>query len=94
MTNDEAKNGISPETFAAQAGGVIASGTGDIVAPIHVTTTYLRDPDNQYRSGLSYGRDDNPNMLQCEAVLAALEGGDRAFVFSSGMAAAVSLFFS
>ncbi len=92
MSNNNEANEHSPETYAAQAGGLVAPGTGDIVAPIHVTTTFLRDPDNQYRSGLSYGRDDNPNMQQCEAILAKLEGGERAFVFSSGMAAAISLF--
>jgi cystathionine gamma-synthase len=66
--------------------------TGAIVPPVHITTTYLRDPDNQYRRGYSYGRPDNPTVRQAEAVLTALEGAASSLLFSSGMAAATSLF--
>ena len=37
---------IKPETLAAQAGGLIDGETGAIVPPIHVATTFERDPDN------------------------------------------------
>lgn len=80
-----------PETIAAQAGGLIDDATGAIVPPIHVATTYLRDPDNQYRKGYSYGRADNATVRQTEAVLGALEGAERTLLVSSGMAAATSL---
>lgn len=80
-----------PETIAAQAGGGIDEATGAIVPPIHVATTYLRDPDNQYRKGYSYGRADNATVRQTEAVLSALEGAERSLLVSSGMAAATSL---
>src|SRR5690606_13042398 len=52
--------------------------------------TFLRDPDNQYRSGFSYGRADNATVRHAEAVLAALEGAAGALLFGSGMAAATT----
>ena len=81
-----------PETILAQAGGAIDAETGAIVLPIHVATTFLRDPDNQYRKGYSYGRADNATVRQTEAVLNVLEGGAASLLFGSGMAAATSLF--
>ena len=59
--------------------------------PIHVSTTFIRDPDNQYRTGYSYGRPDNATVRQTEAVIAALEGAHEALLFGSGMAAATSV---
>ena len=52
----------------------------------------LRDPDNQYRRGRSYGRADNPTYDQPQALLTALEGGAASLLFSSGMAAATAVF--
>ncbi len=45
--------------------------------PLHLSTTYVRDPDNQYRTGYVYGRPDNATVRQTEAVIAALEGAQR-----------------
>ena len=47
-----------PATLAAQALGFIDAETKAIVPPIHTATTYIRDPDNKYRSGRIYSRDD------------------------------------
>lgn len=60
-----------------------------VVLPIYTATTFLRDPDNQYRRGRSYGRADNPSYDQLQAVLTALEGGAASLLFSSRMATAV-----
>src|SRR5947207_10250695 len=60
--------------------------------PIHTSTTFIRDPDNQYRAGHAYSRDQNPTFDQAEAVLTALEGGHASLLFASGMAAATALF--
>ncbi|GAB2177894.1 trans-sulfuration enzyme family protein [Dongia sp. agr-C8] len=81
-----------PESCAAQALGWIDSKTGAISPPIHMSSTFLRDPDNQYRTGHSYIRDDNPSFEQVEALLTKLEGGASALVFASGMAAVTSVF--
>jgi len=83
---------MKPETLAAQAGGHIDAETGAIVPPIHIATTFERDPDNQYGRGYCYGRSDNATVRQGEAVLKALEGGAEALLFASGMAAATAAF--
>ncbi len=81
-----------PATLAAQALGWIDEQTRAVIPPIHVSTTYLRDPDNQYRSGRIYARADNPAFDQAEALLARLEHGEQALLFASGMAAATAVF--
>ena len=62
--------------------------------PIHLATTFERDPDNLYRSGNSYGRPDNDTVREAEALIGALEGASTTFVFGSGMSAAIALFLS
>ena len=81
-----------PATLAAQALGWTDETTRALVPPVHLATTYIRDPDNQYRSGYSYGRPDNPGFRLAEALLTALEGGRAGVMFSSGMAAAMAVF--
>ena len=85
---------LAPETIAAQAGGHIDEATGAIVPPIHLATTFLRDPDNQYRKGFIYGRPDNNITRNVEEVLTTLEGGAASLVLSSGMTAATFAFLS
>jgi cystathionine gamma-synthase len=83
---------LHPDSIAAQALGWIDEATRAITPPIHVSSTYLRDPDNQYRSGRVYARADNPAFDQAEAVINALEGGHQTLLFASGMAAATAVF--
>jgi cystathionine gamma-synthase len=82
---------LKPRTIAAQALGDIEPETRAVVLPLHVATTFIRDPDNQYRAGFIYGRPDNATVRQTEAVIAALEGAHEALLFGSGMAAATSV---
>jgi cystathionine gamma-synthase len=77
-------------TIAAQALGAIEPATKAVVPPVHVATTFLRDPDNQYRTGFAYGRPDNATVRQAEGVIAALEGAKDALLFGSGMSAATA----
>ena len=79
-----------PNTLAAQMAGAEEPVTMAVVPPVHVATTFIRDPDNQYRTGFAYGRADNATVRQAEAVIAALEGGE-ALLFASGMAAATAV---
>lgn len=79
-------------TLSAQALGRIDEATRAVVPPIHVSTTYLRDPDNAYSSGFVYGRPDNQTVREAEAVIAMWEEAEAALLFSSGMAAATSVF--
>lgn len=68
--------------------------------PIYNTTTFvfpstanLLDVVDGRTSGAFYTRYGmNPSILALEETLAGLEGGERAWVFSSGMAAAAALF--
>ncbi len=83
---------VHAETFAAQAGGDIDAETGAIVPPLHMATTYLRDPDNAYSKGYVYGRPDNLTVRQAEAVLTRLEGGAVTLLSGSGMTAATCAF--
>jgi cystathionine gamma-synthase len=87
----DAKN-MKPESIAAQELGWVDDATKAIAPPIYTATTYLRDVDNQYRSGRVYARDQNPTFDQAEAVLTALEGGHQTLLFASGMAAATAVF--
>jgi len=82
----------SPKTLAAQALGHIDEATKGLVPPIHVTTTFLRDPDNQYRNGNIYGRPDNATVREAEAIIAALEQAPAAMLLGSGMSAATAVF--
>jgi cystathionine gamma-synthase len=66
---------LHPATLAAQALGWTDGSTGAVVLPIQTATTFLRDPDNQYRRGRSYGRVDKPGYDQQQAPLTAREGG-------------------
>ena len=84
----------SPRTLAAQATGKIDEATRALVPPIQISSTFIRDPDNQYRSGDVYGRPDNATVREAEALIGALEGAADTQVFGSGMSAAVALFLS
>ena len=81
-----------PDTIAAQGLGWVDDATRAINPPLHLSSTFLRDEDNQYRSGRVYMRADNPAFDQAQAVLAELEHGEEAALFASGMAAATAVF--
>lgn len=81
---------MRPETLAVKA-IEIDEATGALVPPIHLSTTYARDDEYRLIADRDYTRDKNPTPLGAEHAIAALEGGSRALVFSSGMAAATSL---
>ena len=82
----------SARTLAAQALGRIDEATRGLVPPLHVTTTFLRDPDNAYSSGYVYGRPDNATVREGEQIVGALEGAAATLLFGSGMSAAIALF--
>jgi len=83
---------VKTQTLVAQGVGVSDPVTKALVSPIHMSATYIRDPDNGYSGGHVYGRTDNPSVQQSEALIAALEGADDAMMFASGMAAASAVF--
>lgn len=82
----------SKASLLAQAMGRIDEASRAVTPPIHVTSTFIRDPDNQYRSGNIYGRPDNETVREVESVLTMLEGAAASIVLGSGMSAATAVF--
>jgi cystathionine gamma-synthase len=75
------------ETLAVHAGGEPEPPTGDVAPPIHLSTTFVHGPEGERPGGYMYIRESNPTQTRlCEA-LAAIEGGEAALVFASGLAA-------
>lgn len=62
-------------------------GSGDVVVPIHLSTTFAREKVDKPTGGFEYSRSGNPTRYALEKNLAALENGKFAFAFSSGLAA-------
>ena len=80
------------ETLAVHAGHAADPSTGAVTLPIHLSTTFEREPDGSYRGGHVYARTSNPNRTSLESALAALEGGAAALAFASGSAATQAVF--
>ena len=79
------------ETIAVHAGSHVDETTGAIASPIHLSTTFERGLDGDTPRGFSYIRDGNPTQVQLEEALAAIDGGEAALAFASGMAAGTAL---
>jgi cystathionine beta-lyase/cystathionine gamma-synthase len=76
------------DTLAIHAGQPPDPQTGAVMTPIYQTSTYKQDGVGKPRAGYEYSRTKNPTRTALEACLAALEGGNNALAFASGMAAA------
>ena len=73
-------------TKAIHIGQVPDPTTGAMVPPVYMTSTYIQEEPGVTK-GYDYSRAGNPNYTNLEATLAALEQGNHATVFSSGLAA-------
>ncbi len=73
-------------TDAVHAGQLPEETSGAVITPIYQTATYAQAAPGEHK-GYEYGRTGNPTRLALEKNLAALERGQFAFAFSSGMAA-------
>lgn len=60
--------------------------TGAVMTPIYQTSTYRQSSPGKHQ-GYEYSRSSNPSRSALEANIAALENGEHAFCFGSGMAA-------
>ncbi len=86
------KKELAPETLNAQALRQIDTMTGGLSPAIYPSSTYVRDENYQLINAQhSYGRAENPGYVVAEKVLAELEGGPAALLFSSGTAAAMAV---
>ena len=79
------------ETLVVHAGPGPDPESGAVAPPLHLSTTFARDPEGVPPAGHTYIRESNPTQSQLEAALAPLEGGEAALVFASGMAAGITL---
>jgi methionine-gamma-lyase len=82
------------ETLAVHAGESPCRATGALDTPIYQSTTFVSADSDEMaavyggeKAGYMYTRYGNPTLHALEEKLAALEGGEAAQVFSSGMAA-------
>ena len=74
------------ETKVIHAGLEPDPGTGAVMTPIYQTSTYAQESPGVHK-GFEYARTQNPTRSALERNLAALENGQKAICFSSGMAA-------
>ena len=78
------------DTLAVHAGAEPDSETGAVAPPLHLSTTFVHGIEDD-PSAYSYQRVDNPTQHRLETALAALEGGERALAYASGMAAVAAV---
>jgi len=67
---------------------------GDVVSPIHLSTTFAKESIEEVESGYVYSRSANPTRDNLEKKLAALENAKYALAFSSGLAAETTILLS
>ena len=67
------------------------NGSGDVIVPIHLSTTFARAKVGIPTGGYEYSRSGNPTRFALEKNLATLENGTDAFVYASGLAAITNL---
>jgi cystathionine beta-lyase/cystathionine gamma-synthase len=72
-------------TKLVQVGQEAHPGTGDVVPPIHIASTFEQRAQDDLR--YFYGRGENPTREALERCLASLEDAAHALAFSSGQAA-------
>jgi len=73
-------------TRVVHAGHSVDPVTGALVPPIHLSTTFARDPSGELIGPYLYARAQNPNRQALEVALADLESGAAALCFASGVA--------
>jgi cystathionine gamma-lyase len=66
-------------------------GTGDVVIPIHLSTTFARKKVGVPTAGLEYSRSGNPTRFALEKNLASLENGKFGFAYASGLSAITNI---
>ncbi|MDR0514747.1 MAG: PLP-dependent aspartate aminotransferase family protein [Coriobacteriaceae bacterium] len=88
---DPARHGTwAMDTRLVRGYGGIDGATGALSVPIYPSATFAH-PGYDRSTGFMYGRCGNPTRLALEDSIAMLEGGCKAWAFSSGMAALSTL---
>jgi cystathionine gamma-lyase len=87
---DEAHSDHGFSTRAIHVGQGADPATGATVVPIYATSTFTQEAPGQHK-GYEYSRSGNPTRAALELCLAALENGERALAFASGLAATTAV---
>jgi cystathionine gamma-synthase len=82
---------LHPGTLAVHAGNAPDEATGAVAPPIHLATTFRHGAAGERIAGYEYQREGNPTNDRLREALMALEGGEEAITFASGMAAMTTL---
>ncbi|HBR88829.1 MAG TPA: cystathionine gamma-lyase, partial [Microbacterium sp.] len=90
---------VRDATWAVHGGNAPDPGTGALRTPLVMANSYVlpEDPstiDWSDTEGLVYTRNGGVNQIALERKLAAMEGGEAATVFASGVAALHAVFFT
>jgi cystathionine gamma-lyase len=88
MSQENREPGFS--TRAIHAGQKPDPATGATVVPIYATSTFTQEAPGRHK-GYEYSRSGNPTRAALESCLAALEGGEQALAFASGLAATTAV---
>lgn len=80
------------ETLSVHVGREVDEATGAVAPPMHLSTTFERDPNGDFSRGYTYARPDNPTRRALEQCIASLEGGADCTTYSSGSAASLAVF--
>jgi len=83
---------MRPETIAVHTGVYQDQTWNSVTTPIYPSSTFAFDKLGEHR-GFDYTRSGNPTRHALEQNLAALEGGQRAVVTATGMAAVTTALF-
>jgi cystathionine beta-lyase/cystathionine gamma-synthase len=86
-------------TLSVHAGNAVDDGTGALRTPLVMANSYLLPYDASAMNwsaaeGLVYTRNSGANQVNLQIKLAALEGGEDAVVFATGVAALHGVFFT
>ena len=79
------------ETRAIHFAGEPDEETGAVAPPIHLSTTFELTAESEQFKGYRYAREANPTQTRLETALAAMDSGEAALAFASGIAAGAAL---
>lgn len=82
---------MRPETLSVHSGNAPDPATGAVAPPIHLATTFRHGAAGERIAGYEYQREGDPTNDRLREALTALEGGEDALTFASGMAAISTL---
>jgi cystathionine gamma-synthase len=88
MTDSSQRYGFA--TRAIHTGQEPDPSTGAVIVPIYQTSTFAQTAVGEHK-GYEYARTGNPTRTALEQALAALDGGEYALAFASGLAAETTI---